>query len=99
MKPTPYDEFIKCAILPDVVASTCLAQRQHVLTAGQVAWFVRHVDTWVRWFHANNAQWRQMLERGERDQLYVWTNHWLDAYLLDPVMYQERHPLDVLNNG
>jgi hypothetical protein len=98
MKATPYDEFIKCGLLPDVVAGTC-CDRRRLPYDDKRAWFIKHVDTWVRWFHANNVKWRRMLDGGNRDQLYVWVNHWLDAYLLDPVMYQERHPLDVLNNG
>ena len=49
----------------------------------------------TRWFHANNAKWKRSLEskgNAGRDQLYVWVNHWLDAYLLDPERYQTQHP-------
>ena len=85
--------------MPDVVAETCLGKRQHNLTADQRAWFVKHADAWTRWFHANDAEWKRSLEsegnRG-RDQLYVWVNHWLDAYLLDPERYQKQHPIAAL---
>ena len=30
------------------------------------------------------------------DQLYVWVNHWLDSYLLDPERYQKQHPIAAL---
>jgi hypothetical protein len=86
-------------IMPDVVAETCLGKRQHNLTDDQRAWFVKHVDTWTRWFHANNAEWKRSLEsEGDqgRDQLYVWVNHWLDSYLLDPERYQKQHPIAAL---
>ena len=81
--------------MPDVIAETCLGQRQHSLTPAQVSWFIRHVDVWTRWFHANNAKWKMSLEAKDnsgRDQLYVWVNHWLDAYLLNPERYQSQHP-------
>ena len=84
-------------IMPDVVAETCLAARDHTLTAEQYKWFVEHVDVWTRWFHANNAEWKRSLEsegNQGRDQLYVWVNHWLDAYLLDPERYQRQHPIE-----
>jgi hypothetical protein len=96
MKPTPHDEFIQCGILPNVVASTCLNSRGHTLTAGQADWFIKHVDTRVRWLHANNVRWRRSLDRGDRDQLYVWVHHWLEAYLRGPVTYQERHPMEAM---
>lgn len=86
-------------IMPDVVAQACLEQRRHDLTPAQAEWFVRHVDVWTRWFHANNAKWKRSLESDGnqgRDQLYVWVNHWLDAYLLDPRRYQDRHPTEML---
>ncbi len=97
-KPTPRKTFERATpIMPDVIAETCLAQRQHELTPEQTVWFVQHVDVRTRWFHANNAKWKRSLEANGntgRDQLYVWVNHWLDAYLLAPEQYQERNPTD-----
>jgi len=96
LPPTTREHFEACTpIMPGVIAETCLGRRQHTLTPAQAAWFVRHVDVWTRWFHANNPKWKRSLEsksNAGRDQLYVWVNHWLDAYLLDPERYQAQHP-------
>ena len=52
-----------------------LDREQHRLDPGASrAWFVKHVDVWTRWFHANNAEWKRSLEsegNQGRDQLYV----------------------------
>jgi hypothetical protein len=98
MRPTPSEIFEKrTSILPRVIARTCIDQREHHLSADAVQWFVDHTDAWVRWFHANNAKWRRLLEsdRG-RDQLYVWVNHWLDAFQSDIERYRQKHPVAAL---
>ena len=95
-------------LMLNVVAKTCLERRQHNLTPGQVNWFIRYVDIWAKWLYANNGWWKRNLKSkgkdGGHNQLYMWVNHWLSAYLLDPEQYQKRHSIEELlkkgsNNG
>lgn len=32
--------------------------------------------------------------KSSREYAYMWVNHWLDAYLLYPEWYKQRHPLE-----
>jgi hypothetical protein len=80
-------------IIFDVVAQTCLDQRQHNLTLAQMEWFIHHVVIRTRWLYANNTKWKRSLELESnqgRDQFYVWVNH-----LLDPSQYRKRYSIEI----
>jgi hypothetical protein len=102
LPPTPTAEFIRATSLAlEIIALTILGDRKAAdkLTDDESAWFVIHVDHWVRWFHANDRKWRSKLQgrsNAGRDYVYVFVNHWLDAYLKNPAQYQERHPFEQL---
>ena len=84
------------SLLVDVLVEAVLAETTPALTPAQVTWFTAHCDQRFRYFHANNPRWRKWLEDRDpridpRDQCKVWIRHWLAAYVLDPVGYQERY--------
>jgi len=94
---TTTDVFLaRTSLLVNVLVGAVLAEKSHVLTPAQTAWFVAYCDRRFRYFHANNPRWRKWLEDRDpnidpRDQCKVWIRHWLAAYVLDPVGYQERY--------
>ena len=83
------------SLLVDVLVEAVLAETTPALTPAQVTWFTAYCDQRFRYFHANNPRWRKWLENRDpridpREQCKVWIRHWLAAYVLDPVGYQER---------
>ena len=98
--PTPKLHFEKRALCPEIAASIAITDAQ--VRAKKAAsepdreWFVEQAETWVRWFHANNPQWRRKLEResnDDRDFVLAFLNHWADAFVQNPDAYKSRHPL------
>ncbi len=86
----------RTSLLVNVLVGAVLAEKPHALTPAQAAWFTTYCDRRFRYFHANNPRWQKWLEDRDpnidpRDQCKVWIRHWLAAYVLDPVGYQERY--------
>jgi hypothetical protein len=98
--PTPQCHFEMRAICPAIVASCAitdaLARAKNAVSELDRAWFIQQAETWVRWFHANNRQWRNRLDRernDDRDFVLVFMNHWADAFVRNPEAYKKRHPI------
>jgi hypothetical protein len=98
--PTPQRHFEMRAICPEVIASfaitDALARTKNAVSEQDRTWFVEQAETWVRWFHANNRQWRNRLEResdDDRDFVLAFMNHWADAFVRNPEAYKKRHPI------
>lgn len=94
----------KTSLLPEVVARTVLDEMQqkgHVLPSKeQQDWFIKHADVWTRYLHANNSMWKRKLEsESGRGRLYLFVGHWAEAFLMDPVGYFEKHPLEELETA
>ena len=98
--PTPKLHFGTRALCPAIIASIAItdaqARAKKAASEPDQAWFIQHAETWVRWFHANNRQWRKKLEResnDDRDFLLAFLNHWADAFVQNPGTYKNRHPI------
>ena len=98
--PTPKRHFEMRAICPAILASFAIAdaatRAKKAISEQDQAWFIDQAETWVRWFHANNRQWRRKLDRennDDRDFVLAFLNHWANAFISDPEMYKRRHPV------
>lgn len=101
--PTAKGYFAEKAIVPEIMARFAVADVQREkgvqLDPNDVHWFVEHVDTWIRWMHANKPVWRKKLEREEnkdRDFILTFVRHWSEAFVQNPVRYKQQHPLEDL---
>lgn len=83
-KPSVFEK--KVVLLPRVVAETVLMERGADPYAPEGQWFVEYVDKYVRWLHANKANWKKKLEKGRdpRPFVYGFVRHWLDSYEQNP---------------
>jgi hypothetical protein len=98
--PTPKRHFEMRAICPEIIASLAitdaLARVKKAVSQRDQAWFIQQVETWVRWFHANNRKWRNKLDResdDDRDFVLAFVDHWADAFVRNPDTYKRRHPI------
>jgi hypothetical protein len=98
--PTPKLHFETRALCSEIIASLAITDAQvrarKAVSEEDQAWFIQQAETWVRWFHANNPQWRKRLEResnGDRDIVSRFVNHWADAFVQNPGVYKSQHPL------
>ncbi len=92
----------KTSLLIDVQVQMVLAEKPHDLTPEQVAWFIDHCEWRFRYFYEKRPDWRRWLENRNRridphDQSRVWLRHWLAAYVLAPVRYQQRWDEDLVD--
>jgi hypothetical protein len=98
--PTPQDVFLQQTSLdPAFIANVVISDRPTNFTEEEKQWFIEHTDKWVRWFHANNPKWTESLNGPEnkgRDLLWMFINHWADAYEHNRKKYQKQHPMEDL---
>jgi hypothetical protein len=89
-KPAVFER--KVVLLPHVVAETVLMERGLDPYSPNGAWFVQHVDQYVRWLHANKRDWKRKLEksRDPRPFVYSFVRHWLDAYEQNPERFKRQ---------
>ncbi len=105
--PTPKGYFQDRAICPEIMASLVIVDAKtwkdaKNISKTDVEWFVRHTETWLRWFHANSVVWREKLERessDDRDFVLMFVCHWARAFIMDPQAYKERHPIAILEGN
>ena len=109
--PTSLDAFMdETSIVPSIIASTVVDERQVMLVdpayAGDKglnheqakAWFVDHVERRTIMLWDNNKRFRKILaSKGNngRDTLYAFVEHWLDAYLDDPLDYRKKYNMRI----
>ena len=107
--PTPYHFFTEAtAILPEVIAKTVIENRRcdlidppyHFNSEGYcsheaaVEWFAQHVVQRVIFLYDNNQYIHDFLTDCEcPDIVYAFVEHWLDAYIDNPVEYRKRCPM------
>ena len=98
--PTPKLHFELRALIPAIIATFAIIDAQvrakKAVSEQDREWFIEQAETWVRWFHANNRQWRKRLEREsntDRDFVLAFLNHWADAFVQNPGTYKKRHPI------
>jgi hypothetical protein len=98
--PTPKLHFESRALCPAIIASLAITDAEvrakKAVNEQDQAWFIDQAETWVRWFHANNRQWRMKLDResnDDRDFVLAFVNHWADAFVKNTGVYKSRHPL------
>ena len=98
--PTPKGLFENRALSPEIVAALAItdaqARAKKAVSDQDQEWFIKQAETWVRWLHANNPQWRNKLDResnNDRDFVSRFLNHWADAIVRNPSAYKKRHPL------
>ena len=98
--PTPKSHFDRRAICPVIIASLAITDAQtrakKAVNEQERAWFIQQAEAWVRWFHANNRQWRKKLDRennDDRDFILAFVNHWADAFVKNLGTYKSQHPL------
>lgn len=105
-KPTSTKVFeSRTPLMLDVVITHVMEQKGirfpiNGITQQQLDNFANHANEWIRWFHANNKQWRKKIESNAgREWLYTFVGHWCDAFKLNPDTYLQRHTLDSLATG
>jgi hypothetical protein len=98
--PTPICHFDSRAICPEIIASFAITDAEvrakKAVNEQDQAWFIDQAERWVRWFHANNRQWRMKLDResnDDRDFVLAFVNHWADAFVNNTGVYKSQHPL------
>jgi len=80
------------SLLPKVVAETCINQRNHNLSTEQQLWFINHTESRTVNLYQNNRDWKKScLKSTGREFLYMFVNHWLDAFIKNPTLYQNKH--------
>lgn len=102
MQPTNPEQFEDVTgLILDVVIDTVLERADYSrATPEQWNFFRNHINIWIRWFDANNKKYRRKMRaksNSGRDFVYILMNHWLNAFMLDPTRYIERHPISSLN--
>ncbi len=101
MQPTSPDIFSEETVLiPRVVAEGVLQRRLPAsanLSDENRQWFLNYCDTYTRWLHANRRDWNRHLNGVKgRDFLWDFMGHWADAFIKDPDLFKQRHPLEAL---
>ena len=94
--PTAREAFdARTCLMVYAMARDVMENQQTAVKPDDVAWFCTHCDKFVRWLHANRADWRQALEgkrKGSdpRDWLRGWLEHWAAAFVLNPLQFKQR---------
>jgi len=106
--PTSLEEFSDAtSLLPDVIATTVIDERGVDLTDptyvspasfldhdAATRWFIDHATQRTTFLYDNNARLRKLFKTDQgRDALYAFVEHWLDAYIHNPLDYRRKRPL------
>lgn len=93
MKQVTLDELLdnQTVLLPSIIAEAVVERLRHEGDSTDYSEFVNSCEARTLHLFNNNRKFRTMLKANNRDQLYVFMEHWFKSYLLNRVEHVTRH--------
>ncbi len=81
-------------VIPELVVDTVVASFKRC-EIPDVSWFKQHAVNRLLYLYENNPKFKRWMSEKtatnkSRDMIHSFVNHWLDAYVLNPVDYKQR---------